>query len=666
MASLQEKIKAAREAGLSSQDIWDHIKDSEIVQRGLGAADETDVRAYLGLEDVAQMEGLGRGPALVGSNVVKGLGQILGLPGTGMRFANSLLPEQLRNDSVANFLPSGQDINSATRSIGLTDREDLVPQNPLERYTAAASMGVGSSLPFAPLAPVAAVISGVTGGLGAEAGNELLPGGPGAFIGGMVGGMTGQGAVRSTEQALAKAAATKALAAIEKELADFKLTRPTVMEEIKTVRRDAEATANADFDTARLGHEMLRDQSVGQARAAIDTEAAAFGAPLTWQEAGEAVQGAANDWMKNVLPTRLAETWKPVDDLIPTDASVSLNSFKSALDDINSSAGAAEPLAALLKPGVPKALQDRLTAILDGQSQLGLPGFDWQSVSKLRTTLGDAMRDPKIMSSVGDQNLKRLYAALSDDMRDTAKGAGALDEFAAANVTSSELFKTAEGTIAKVLDTGKTPEAIANSLASGGKLGATDLNVLRAETPAAADALANAMLRNGSWDNLAPEAKAALVPNAASRATLDGASASINSAAESFNTGVQAAKVARTAAKAAAKLQAENARAAIVAAQAKLLDDQAKAAFLVGEFPPPGSLAGTSLNRIANTMGGGVIGSALDVMNMGPDALMNTKMGAMIGLGLPMVASTAKRVVRDPGLLMGPMIGAATGNALAP
>ena len=257
-----------------------------------------------------------------------------------------------------------------------------------------------------------------------------------------------------------------------------------------------------------------------------------LGTSETLQQAGIALQDSARDWT-NQLPNKLKSIWSPVDEMIPRETGVPVTNFKSSLDAITTSAGSLAPLERLLRPALPERLRSALIDPITEDVRLG--PASWNDVQKLRSTLGDAMSNPKIIQDIGQENLSRLYASVTADMRGAAgqTGDNALQAFDRANAESTRLYGIAEGPMSRIIAGSRpsaddpAPELVANRLLAAGRRGGSDLQVLRSEIPDAVDELGAAHLRldpsGVGWSRLSPEAQVSLVPDSRDRAVLDAA-----------------------------------------------------------------------------------------------------------------------------------------------
>lgn len=643
----------------------------------------------------AQNNSWTRLPEMAGSALVKGAGSLLGLPGTVAdlenRGFNALTglrtPMAVVQDSLGHkVLPTVQDVNSFTSGLGLTDRPELTPTSPLERYGSAgieALPSIAATVASGGLAaaPMAAA-SGEGGAMAAQAAHDLAPDSAWApVVAGLVGGLGAGSVVGKVENVLNSRAAQSALTSAAQKLEDARNAAFEGKKSLSDSVDDVRAASQRDFDTTK--NTLASDLTAHHAQqdAALETVASGLGSSRTLQDAGTALQAHARNWINTVLPSRLKATWAPVDAAIPPDSAVNLSAFGSALKDINSSAGALEPLATLLKPSAPKALGKALDSVGDlgelTEGEGGTPGvFKWQDVQKLRSTLGDAMSNPKVVNDIGAKNLERLYASLTSDMSTTAIGKGAGDLFSAANQESRRLYQIGEGPMSRIVAGPRisaedpAPEAVAKSLLSSAKSGASDLSTLRQEIPQGVNELAAANLRLDpkSFARLPPESLGALVPNSDASATTLAALDAKDRAQAAYGQGLglaQQAKAANIAAVQKARTEGNfahaseirNSSAALAAAKGKLASIQA------AQAPPTPMTHGL----LGSAIGGAAGVIAPHLFGIAGNDLYHGAVGDIVGAAAPYLYKGAKGMVKNPKKLLPPALGAVQGeNQLQP
>lgn len=470
-----------------------------------------------------QAEGPLRLPALAGSQLARGAAEALGIPGDleqALGIRNALaLPAPFPSLKF----PTSGELLSATAP--LTARSDLMPQGELEQDVAGTARGVGATVPALLLGPEAgalALASGGSGGLvSAEAARAhpestwgpAIAGAAGGFgVGGLTGvGMRGANALTGDLTDLGQAFRT----------AELPMRSPVLTS-------DNPLRFAAPFAPIEQTH--------GDLQRGAESLANLLGPQTTTpEEAGRYAQAQMRDWLATTLPAKEAAAWAPVDAAIPANTPTSLTNLEGTLQSLTTQGGGLAGVVSRLKPALPaqvyKALQNRLSTLSGGTDS-------WSDVRALRSAIGEAMSDPSIAPKAGQQTLKAMYSAITQDLADTAKANNASDLFSAANAESTRLHSFAEN-IGDQMVSGKTPspqddprpEDVYNSFMNSAKLkrGASDIETLNTELPDVTRELAAAKLRQVAnpergtvgkslasyWNTLSPEAQSALFPPAA-------------------------------------------------------------------------------------------------------------------------------------------------------
>jgi hypothetical protein len=591
------------------------------------------------IPEAAPTSSFGHKAALVGSSLLSGAEQGVGsLLDLGRATVNSMLHPFNFSEEAAekSGLMPDPSITNALMAPGdaahLTGPSGPQPQGTGEGLLAAGARGLGSAIPFALAGqPLAALGSGAAGGAAGEAAKDLgAPGwaqtGAGILAGLGVGGVANVATNISKASAAAEAvtSAQRELSAAQAAVDAAKANNPLALGSARADLASAKDAATNAVATARTASEAARDATTNAAQttiadsksaldktlalhdsvgavseaardaqiaagaqtasdasraadSSIESIAAAHGTSSTLQDAGEKLQNSARSWLTKDLPAKQASAWAPVDAAVSETTPTPLYNLNSALKDINTSAGTLEPIAKLLKPGLPAQVQRVFNDVLDTPEGVGAksavtgksPILDefgtpltkelspavagkpvtWEDVQKLRSTLGDAMSNPQTIKDVGAQNLSRLYASITADMATTARAKGASDLFDSANAESTRLYGVAEGPIAKVVSGPKAsladdpaPGKVASGLLASGRSGNTDLEALRTEGLPVGE-LTAAQLREdpSAWSKLSPEAQQTLVPDSAHRATLDSALAAKSGESEAVKASSAAA-----------------------------------------------------------------------------------------------------------------------------
>lgn len=679
IAKIQQGISAARAAGYSDDEIAQHLGT-------MPASPPPPV-----------FSPAARIPLGIASSVLQGAETAIGIPGEIDALGNSLLPSWMTSDLItgapaSSFGPGGtvfprsQEIINSSNSLGLTNNPALAAQSTPEKYAQAGAEGLGGAIPFGGLGDLAIGAQGIAGGLGGELGHEMVPDShllP--LVTGLGAGLATGGAIHEVQGALESNAASKALQEAENQLSlarqawdNFFLTK----QGDKSSLRDS---LNDQFTQAKNLSEQTRQQAMGTFGTQIETIASGLGPARTIQEAGENLQNAGRDWLTSEMPKRQAAAWQPVDAAIPPGTPLELPNFAQALHQINTSAGALEPLNALLKPDLPRQLEGALKSALQpreaipGEGTAISPTIAWDDVRRVRSALGDARGNPALVKDIGEQNLNHLYAALTADMRTAAGNVGpdALKAFDLANKTSEGLYQFAEGPLAKVISSAKAgdetlaPEAVAKRLMTSGKIGATDLAALRQEMPHAVDNLTAAILRQPKdpWTQLAPEAQQVL--GQAHASLINSTLASRDQAIQLANQTLAKAKEIMSGGLKAGdetySTQATNLRRAKLEAQAN--KNQAEQRY--NALDPAKEIA--QRNALFGLLGTDVGHYGSNLARMGMNALglpggdIMENVGPILGAMAPFAYRGAKAVLLNPNRLRGPLAaGVAASNPMNP
>lgn len=492
----------------------------------------------------AQRSGWTRYPMMAGSELMRGIFAGAGIPGdieSAMGYGDG--QTQIPNSPFSiPQLPTSQQMIDWGGKHGLVDRSDLIPgwgEHPqVEHMLASTARGVGAVVPSLPLGGEGAALpilaSGGAGGAASELAHQaypdstMLPLEAGIIGGGLAGGAATVasrtvnalgGKYNSIGQAFSDAEMPFRSAALTSEHGSTQLATRASVPLAKT---------ESDFISS------------------VSKTADSMGSSITAQDAGKFAQDRAREWLSKTMPAKEAAAWSPVDSAIPKTTPVVIGAFEHSLNDIVTKGGSLAPLEKLLRPALP----ERLLKALDKHTlnSLGISPT-WGDVRQLRSAVGDAMTNPKVSADIGEQNLKRLYASLTDDLRATARNQGAGDLFDRANAESTRLHSFADGPVAKLVS-GKRPDAVAdpkpedaaNTFIASGTLrrGGSDLAHLNSELPDVTKELASVKIRQiagiddpklvpakataqfaKQWESMSPEARTALFRDPAVAKRLD-------------------------------------------------------------------------------------------------------------------------------------------------
>ncbi len=235
--------------------------------------------------------------------------------------------------------------------------------------------------------------------------------------------------------------------------------------------------------------EDARRGTESQIAAASDVVASRFGSSRTLNEAGSELQRGANEWMD-----RAQEVAGKLYDRIPISDSAqsSLATTRNTLGQLQQAFSSNQGLQDALK----SAQIDRYAAALNKG------GLSWKDLKDFRSRIGYEIGEQRLSgdSPTKDQ-LRALYGALSQDMRDTASqaGPGALKAFERANSFYDQKEAVVEDALGRILgpDMKQSPEKAASAvqaMTSGGK-STGDLKTLAQ--------IRAATVKSGAWNEIA-------------------------------------------------------------------------------------------------------------------------------------------------------------------
>lgn len=511
-----------------------------------------------------QYEGPGRLPLIALKGAGAGAQAAVGLPGAAFQAAGNALAPYMPQGSVADAIGSG--LSTVRQAIFPTVAENyarepavpngLMPQGQAELAAYGAGSGVGGALPLAAVGPAGAALptlaAGAGGGLGGELARQAAPDSTLAELGGSLAGGIGAGTVGGMAQ--------RGINALTGELNPTAAT----LQRAGVPLEAAAMTTESPLTRMLLTRPEELGSTTGHLGNSVNAVADTLGTSATFQQAGQHLQDAARDWVSTVMPQREAAAWAPVDAAIPPTTGTPIPQLQSALEDINSKGGRAQGLVEALGTRLPARLGEQLDALINtprvaGTATGAVPQapLTWQEARQLRSSLGDALANPSVTKDISETDLRRLYSAVTGDLRSTAgtvaengttpEQLNALNAFDGANAASTQLHAFNDNVLGKIITTGNAaqesikPEDAAKAVLAGARKGATDLSALRTELPSAVDELAAAHLRQTGLDvpeyggspvsakfpiawgpkNLPDESRAALVPDPIARQRLD-------------------------------------------------------------------------------------------------------------------------------------------------
>jgi hypothetical protein len=240
--------------------------------------------------------------------------------------------------------------------------------------------------------------------------------------------------------------------------------------------------------------------TVDQFGNAVERTAGMLGGEATKQEAGGSVQQILQDWHANTFPTEQAAIWTPLNQRL-AGASVDLSGYRRALEDMAYSPelhGMTETQRAFGSAQARQWLEALNADRPPGQNSP--PSVSWGQAQAIKTQIGKAMGTPDIVSNMGMDRLRQLYAGLAGDMSDTATAHGQAGPFRLANQSTIDAHNFIDTTLVKAIKARNPgqetvdPDAAATALLNSNSA----MQQLRDRVPQAADALGAYQLRRAA------------------------------------------------------------------------------------------------------------------------------------------------------------------------
>ena len=241
---------------------------------------------------------------------------------------------------------------------------------------------------------------------------------------------------------------------------------------------------------------------------------------------------------------RTNATWKNLDSAvaakIPKGSTFSPSNTNAALDELTSTVkGASNLTGSLVNPKI-QQIKDALLADQGGMAGNPIP---YEALKLTRTRVG-SMLDDALVSGVPNGELKKLYGALSEDMKAAANKAGAGAEFTRQNNFYRARMDRIESVLDRVIGKNKQPEDIFKTFMptdpdQANKVRSVMRSLGPAERQVVSEAVANRLgrARPGvqdvegdifssetfltNWNKLSPGAKANLFPDPPLRENMD-------------------------------------------------------------------------------------------------------------------------------------------------
>jgi hypothetical protein len=418
--------------------------------------------------------------AIIGESFLKGISNVAGIPGdinklfdTAMEpvgdlvFGKKSAKTKAFEERVKPDL-SGAGLRKGMTQAGVIGRPEAQPQTPGQKFLAAGVEGA-TSAPFGP----AAMIAGAGSGLGAEAVKQAGGGELAQVAGSVAGGVVTGTAVNQTlklANTVAGQPGTKTLEAMRTEGVTPRMVgdaaESKVAKQATAMMRDAPVTGNIIQKAAQ--------ETTDELAAAVERRASQMAPATTPAEAGQAIEAGVKGYI-NKVGMQADRLYAALGTAVPGTTPIAPTNTLNAVGNLTSTMPGLTKTAGELTPKLFKNLTDDLT-----NPQLG-GNVSWQAMSRLRTEVGKRLSDPMLVDDVSRADMKRLYGALTDDMRNAAAAQSpqALNLFEHSNKFYRDQMQFVEKSFQKLADAGVTPERLFGWATAEGRQGATRLAALK-------------------------------------------------------------------------------------------------------------------------------------------------------------------------------------------
>jgi hypothetical protein len=486
---------------------WDVIGQEPVA--GTTQAPTTDPWAVVAQHPVSGPSGslvtdAGRFIGTAGANALGGLLSFPHLPAMGIDWVGGKLGYEPGAEAALSSMrdptdatkPAFPDFQTSRDAVfNMTGGTEYQPETWLGRRAmdaaSAGMMTVGN-----PSAIPAAMGQGFTGGAAAE----MFPEHPfmASFIAGVPGGMLANAAANTAQRVGAAAVNAKPSEPygaftrqnLPTDLSGTVTENPGLLwaEKYGSRMPGAETT----FKSARGD---LLDAWQGRLGQIADT----MGTAATPSEVGKVLQSDATGWLTNFKNTT-GQLWNDFRAKVPPTTATPVTNYEQTLSDLLGKYPGASESGKVLQPGTLRSLSDALGVDLQGGTSL-----PWESVQNMRTAIGEKLQNPQTIADTSQAALKRLYGALTDDMKNGAGSVSpeALTAFHKANAITAAGHDLLENYLNPVLKA-PSPESAAQWAMSQARLGGDRLGALTWNLPNAAGELGSYALRNAATNTESP------------------------------------------------------------------------------------------------------------------------------------------------------------------
>jgi hypothetical protein len=305
-------------------------------------------------------------------------------------------------------------LTGVARDIGLTDHASLAPRTNFERYLTQGAEGAGGALAMAPImpgGPIAQIgrslFAGAGSGAGGELGAQLWTAHPdaGRLIGGLIGGIPGSMAYSALERgAGALTNAGDVLQASRTAGVPIRMVGDASGDAtMQALQNTAERTIGGAGRVQAAANQTLQDFQTSLGRAMDD-----LGTARTPQQAGQVAQDVAANWLTD-WRSAARTAWNRVTNILPDNTPIDLTRTRAAINQLGQRMSDVPDVAAAMQGDQFSRLRDAINASPQ----------QWrsQSVSTLRSLVGELIDSSNLGGNIPQAELRQLYGALSDDIR---------------------------------------------------------------------------------------------------------------------------------------------------------------------------------------------------------------------------------------------------------
>lgn len=228
----------------------------------------------------------------------------------------------------------------------------------------------------------------------------------------------------------------------------------------------------------------------------INQRAMSTGREITEQEAGVAIQRGVENYI-NKFQNVSSRLYGRVGRFIPDSAASSLGNTQKLIASEMAQVADAPQLQARIAGS--KALKLASDALEDA----GTSGLRYSNLRRYRTEIGSLIKQ-NVISGEDNALAKRIYGALTDDMKDIARAQGpeALKAFNNANAFYSQGLEQIEKRLAKYVNSGADPSRILGQLRASSKAGDFKLRaIMKAVDPADRPVIRDAVLQRIGYNS---------------------------------------------------------------------------------------------------------------------------------------------------------------------